>query len=64
MLFSDCFKKYIAEAFPLLQKSTQQAYENRFIYLTKSPLVQIKMREFKAQVVYNWIGWLKKTKNC
>ena len=64
MLFSDCLKKYIDEAFPLLQKSTRQAYENRFVYLTKSPLTQVKMSEFKAQVVYNWIGWLKKQKTA
>ena len=35
MFFSDCFKRYIKEAFPLLQKSTQQAYEARFRYFTK-----------------------------
>ena len=64
MLFSDCLKKYIDEAFPLLQKSTRQAYENRFVYLTKSPLTQVKMSEFKAQIVYNWIGWLKKQKTA
>ena len=60
MSFSDCFRKYLNEAFPLLQKSTQQAYGTRFRYFTKGPLPHIKMREFKAQVVYNWIGWLKK----
>ena len=64
MLFSDCFRKYIEEAFPLLKKSTQETYETRFKYFTKSPLSNIKMEEFKAQVVYNWIGWLKKQKTA
>ena len=60
MSFSDCFRKYLNEAFPLLRKSSQQAYETRFRYFTKGPLPQVKMGELKAQVVYNWIGWLKK----
>ena len=60
MSFSDCFKEYLNEAFPLLRKSSQQAYETRFRYFTKGPLPQVKMGEFKAQVVYNWISWLKK----
>ena len=58
--FFDCFKKYLSEAFPLLKRSTQQAYESRFRYFTKGPLLLVKMEEFKAHVVYNWIGWLKK----
>ena len=60
MFFSDCFKRYIKEAFPLLQKSTQQAYKTRFRYFTEGTLPHVKMRDFKAQVVYNWINWLKK----
>ena len=51
MSFFDCFRKYLNEAFPLLKKSTQQAYETRFRYFTKGPLPYIKMREFKALVV-------------
>ena len=64
MLFSDCFKKYVDEAFPSLRKSTKQAYETRFRYFTKGPLPHSKMGEFKAQVVYNWISWLKKHKTA
>ena len=60
MFFSDCFKKYVDEAFPLLKKSTRQGYEVRFRYFSESPLFDIKMSEFKAQVVYEWINWLKK----
>ena len=63
MIFSDCFNKYLEEAFPLLKKSTRQAYETRFRYFTEGPLPHIKMKEFKAYVVYNWINWLKKTSN-
>ena len=62
MLFSNCFKQYLNEGFPLHKKSTRQAYEARFRYFTKGPLPNIKMEEFKAQSVYMWIGWLKKQK--
>ena len=60
MFFSDCFKKYLKEAYPLLRKSTQETYETRFRYFTKGPLPNIRMGEFKAQTVYTWIEWLKK----
>ena len=60
MSFSDCFKKYLSEAFPLLKKSTQQSYETRFRYFTEGPLPHVRMGELKAQVVYNWISWLKR----
>jgi len=56
MFFSDCFNKYLEEAFPLLKKSTRQAYETRFRYFTERPLPHIKMKEFKVPVVYNWIN--------
>ena len=60
LYFSECFRKYLREAFPLNKKSTQQAYETRFRYFVEGPLPNIKMEEFKAQDVYNWISWLKK----
>ena len=62
MLFSDCFKKYVEEAFPVLKRTSRETYESQFRYFTKGPLPNIKMEEFKAQVVYSWIGWLKKHK--
>ena len=60
MTFSDCFKKYLKESFPLLRRSTRESYEARLIYFTKSPLLHVRMEEFKGKVVYNWIEWLKK----
>ena len=60
MLFSDCFKKYIKEAFPLLKRSSKESYEIRFRYFTKGPLPLIKMGEFKARAVFKWIEWLKR----
>ena len=58
--FFDCFRKYLKEAFPLLKRSSRESYEARFRYFTKGPLPHIRMGEFKARVVYNWIEWLKK----
>ena len=46
----------------MLKKSSQQSYEVRFSYFTKSPLQNVKMSEFKAQTIYTWIKWLKKQK--
>ena len=60
MYFSDCFKKYVREALPLLGRSSREAYQCRFRYFTKGPLPHIKMGEFKARVVYAWIEWLKR----
>ena len=60
MLFSDCFKKYIKEAFPLLKRSSKESYEIRFRYFTKGPLPIVKMGEFKARIIVKWIEWLKR----
>ena len=60
VFFSDCFEKYIKEAFPLYKKSTQQSYEARFEYFRKSPLSQVRMDCFNAKCVHYWINWLKK----
>ena len=60
LFFSDCFERYIKEAFPLYKKSTQQSYEARFEYFRKSPLSQMKMDCFNAKCVHHWINWLKK----
>ena len=58
--FSDCFKKYLKEAYPLLRRSSRESYETRFRYFIKGPLPNVRMGEFKGRVVYNWIEWLKK----
>ena len=60
VFFSDCFKRYLKEALPLLKKSTQQSYEARFRYFTKGPLPHVKMEGFNAKCVHNWMNWLKK----
>ena len=60
IFFSDCFERYLQEAFPLYKKSTQQSYEARFEYFRKSPLSQVRMNEFNAKCVHHWINWLKK----
>ena len=64
VFFSDCFKKYVEEAFPLLKRSTQESYEARFCYFKKGPLFHVKMSEFKAKSVHRWIDWLKKHKTA
>ena len=58
--FSDCFKRYLEEAFPLLKPATQQGYEARFRYFTKGPLPHAKMEELNARCVHSWINWLKR----
>ena len=60
VFFSDCFKRYREEAFPLLGKSTQQGYETRFRYLIKGPLPHVRMEHFNAKCVHRWMNWLKK----
>ena len=64
VFFSDCFKKYVEEAFPLLKRSTQEAYESRFRYFKKGPLPHMKMSEFRAKSVCGWIDWLKQHKTA
>ncbi len=59
MSFSDCFQQYLKGGIPSLKKSTRQAYETRWKYFTTGPLPHVKMKEFKAQTVYNWMNWLK-----
>ena len=59
LLFSDCFAEYLRSAFPLLKKSTQQAYFIRFRYFTTGPLPHVKMDSFNAENVHEWINWLK-----
>ena len=58
--FSDCFKKYVKEAVPLLSRSGRESYICRFRYFVKGPLPRTKMGAFKARTVYQWIEWLKK----
>ena len=60
VFFSECFKQYLEEAFPLLKPATKQAYEARFRYFIKGPLAHIKMELFNAKCVHTWINWLKK----
>ena len=60
LFFSDCFERYLKEAFPLLQISTQQSYEIRFKYFTESPLFHFKMDQLNAHSVHTWIDWMKK----
>ena len=60
--FSDCFKRYVNEAIPLLGRSSRESYECRYRYFVKGPLPYIRMGELKAQAVYIWIEWLKKHK--
>ena len=62
MFFADCLKKYVEEALPLLKRTSRETYESQFRYFTNSPLTYVKMGEFKSQIVYNWISWLKKHK--
>ena len=60
MFFSDCFEKYLKEAFPLFKKATQQGYEARFRYFIKGPLNKVKMEYLNAKCIHLWINWLKK----
>ena len=60
LFFSDCFEKYIKEAFSLYKKSTQQSYEARFEYFRNSPLSKVRMDFLNAKCVHHWINWLKK----
>lgn len=60
VFFSDCFKRYQEEAFPLLGKSTQQGYETRFRYLIKGPLPHTRMEHLNAKCIHGWMNWLKK----
>ena len=59
LFFSDCFKMYLKEAFPLTRITTQQPFEARFRYFTEGPLFHVRMEDFKAQSVHIWINWLK-----
>ena len=60
VFFSECFKQYLEEAFPLLKPATKQAYEARFRYFTKGPLSTINMEYLNAKYIHTWINWLKK----
>ena len=60
IFFSECFKRYLEEAFPLLKKASQQGYEARFRYFTEGPLSKVKMEYLNAQFVHSWMNWLKK----
>lgn len=59
VFFSDCFKRYVKEALPLLKKSTQQSYEARFRYFIKGPLPHFKMECLNAKSIHHWMNWLK-----
>ena len=59
LFFSDCFKKYLKEAYPLLQISTQQSFDCRFRYFTDGPLFHFRMEHLNAQSVHIWINWMK-----
>ena len=60
VFFSECFKRYTEEAFPLLKPATKQAYEARFSYFIRSPLYHVKMEYLNAKCIHTWINWLKK----
>ena len=60
VFFSECFERYMKEAFTLLGRSTQQGYETRSRYLTKGPLPHLRMEHLNARCIYNWMNWLKK----
>ena len=60
LFFSDCFERYLEEAFSLYKKSTQQSYKARFEYFRNSPLSNVRMDYLNARCVHSWINWLKK----
>ena len=60
MSFKDCLEKFWEDAQSRMMKSTIQSYETRLTYLYESPLVKIKMSEFKGFHVVEWIDWLKR----
>ena len=64
LFFSDCFERYLKEAFSSYKKSTQQSYEARFEYFRKSPLYQVRMDCLNAKTVHYWINWLRKHKTA
>ena len=60
MLFKDCLDKFWEDAQSRMMKSTIQSYETRLTYLYESPLMKVKMSEFKGFHIVEWIDWLKK----
>lgn len=56
--YGDCIKRYLDEGFPRLRVSSQQSMEARLPYFSESPFINVRMKDFNAQVVDEWLSWL------
>lgn len=57
--FGDCFNRYVAERIPQLRLQTQQTTANRFKYVTESPLMTVRIRDFSDRTIDLWFSWLR-----
>ena len=55
----DCVDRFLKDAKTRMGLNTLQRYEWHCTYFYQSPLAEIKMSEFKAAHVVEWIDWLK-----
>ncbi|MBF0440692.1 MAG: site-specific integrase [Oligoflexales bacterium] len=58
--FNDVVIKYKSERLPQLKLSSQQSMVARFGHFEKSPLMQVSMKDFRANTIDSWLEWLKK----
>ena len=57
--FKDCVDRFLKDAKTRMGLNTLQRYEWHCTYFYQSPVAEIKMSEFKAVHVVEWIDWLK-----
>jgi integrase len=64
--FAECIQGYMEEALPRLRETSRQSFLARRQYFTKTPVSHVRMIEFGAAEIDQWLGWLLKlptTKN-
>ena len=57
--FSDVFARYKTERLPKLRKTSQQSMASRFDHFESSPLMGIRIADFRATTIDSWLEWLK-----
>ena len=57
--FKDCVDRFLKDAKTRMGLNTLQRYEWHCTYFYQSPIAEIKMSEFRAVHVVEWVDWLK-----
>ncbi|MGI9548604.1 MAG: site-specific integrase, partial [Bdellovibrionales bacterium] len=57
--FLEVLNLYEKEKMPLFAKSTQDTFFGKLIYLSESPLTQVRIQDLRSEHIDMWLDWIK-----